>query len=127
MADQVLSAPVGATAMGIPPRIQRYAAHAPDAGFAPPSVDRVLSSPGRPLEPALRKDMEERFGRDFSGVQTHRGSVAEQSTRDMNALAYTVGHSIVFGAGQFSPETREGRKLLAHELTHVVQQTGVGA
>ena len=66
--------------------------------------------------------MEQRFGHDFSQVRVHSGGAAEQSARDVNANAYTVGHNIVFGAGQFAPETHEGRRLLAHELTHVAQQ-----
>ncbi|UUZ68711.1 DUF4157 domain-containing protein [Polaromonas sp. P2-4] len=67
--------------------------------------------------------MEQRFGHDFSRVRVHTGGVAEQSTREVNANAYTVGHNVVFGAGQFSPGTNYGRRLLAHELTHVVQQS----
>jgi hypothetical protein len=57
----------------------------------------------------------------------HLGPAAEQSAREVNARAYTVGQSLVFGANEFHPETRQGRRLLAHELTHVVQQTGVPA
>jgi len=68
--------------------------------------------------------MEQRFGHDFSRVRVHAGGAAEQSARDVNANAYTVGHNIVFGSGRFSPGTNEGRRLLAHELTHVVQQAG---
>ena len=66
--------------------------------------------------------MEQRFGHDFSRVRVHSDTVASQSADQMNALAYTVGRNIVFGAGRFAPETQEGRRLLAHELTHVVQQ-----
>ncbi|SFL96896.1 Outer membrane protein OmpA [Nitrosomonas nitrosa] len=91
--------------------------------IASDSVDQALSSSGRPLEPALRQDMEQRFGYDFSQVQVHSDVAASQSAREVNAKAYTVGHDIVFGAGQFSPGTQEGRRLLAHELTHVVQQS----
>lgn len=91
---------------------------------APASVDRALASPGRSLEPALRQDMEQRFGHDFSRVRVHTGALAEQSAQDVMARAYTVGHDIVFGAGGFAPGTQEGRRLIAHELTHVVQQSG---
>ena len=69
--------------------------------------------------------MGQRFGHDFSRVRVHSGGAAEQSARDVNANAYTVGHNIVFGAGRFAPGTHEGRRLIAHELTHVVQQSGV--
>lgn len=124
VADQVTAVPAHSTVSGIPPRIQRYAGRATeDTGTAPASVDRILASPGRRLEPVLRADMEQRFGYDFSGVRVHSGDAAERSARDINAHAYTVGHNIVFGTGQFVPGTREGRWLLAHELTHVVQQT----
>ncbi|HEX2996107.1 MAG TPA: DUF4157 domain-containing protein [Anaerolineales bacterium] len=61
----------------------------------------------------------------FSQVRVHTDSIAEKSAQDINAHAYTVGHNIVFGAGGFAPGSHEGRKLIAHELTHVVQQTGV--
>jgi hypothetical protein len=71
--------------------------------------------------------MEQRFGHDFSRVRVHSGPYAEQSAKDVNAHAYTVGHSIAFDVGRFAPETREGRRLLAHELTHVVQQSGAHA
>jgi hypothetical protein len=81
-----------------------------------------LANPGMPLEPALRQDMEQRFGYDFSNVRVHSGSSAEKSAQDVNANAYTVGNNIVFGAGRFASGTQQGRRLLAHELTHVVQQ-----
>jgi len=70
--------------------------------------------------------MEQRFGHDFSRVRVHSGGAAEQSARDVNANAYTVNHNIVFGVGRFAPQTNDGRLLLAHELTHVVQQSGNG-
>ena len=95
-----------------------------EAVTAPASVQHALVSSGDPLEPALRREMEQRFDHDFSGVRVHRGATAEQSACDVNARAYTVGNNMVFGAGEFSPGTREGRRLLAHELTHVVQQSG---
>jgi hypothetical protein len=86
-------------------------------------VERALASSGRPLEPVLRQDMEERFGHDFSRVRVHSGSDAEQSAREVNASAYTLGQNIVFGAGRFAPTTSKGQWLLAHELTHVMQQS----
>jgi hypothetical protein len=96
-------------------------------GTAPASVDRVLSSPGRPLEPALQQDMGQRFNHDFSRVRVHTDGLAERSARDVNARAYTVKHNIVFGEGQFMPRTHWGQRLLAHELTHVLQQGGSNA
>jgi hypothetical protein len=94
---------------------------------APPIVLDVLRSPGQPLDPTTRAFMEPRFGHDFSRVRVHSDAAAEQSARGMNARAYTVGHNIVFNAGQFAPGTHEGQRLLAHELTHVVQQSGGAA
>lgn len=66
--------------------------------------------------------MEQRFGHDFASVRVHTGSAAAQSAQDVNARAYTVGNDIVFGTNQFAPGSLEGRRLLAHELTHVAQQ-----
>ena len=127
IADQVMAAPAHSAVSGAPPRIQRFTGQANrQTDTAPASVDHVLASSGRPLDPALRQDMEQRFGHDFSQVRVHSGAAAEQSARDVNAHAYTVGHNIVFGAGRFAPGTHEGRRLLAHELTHVVQQEAHG-
>lgn len=124
IADRVLADGAHPAVGGEPPRIQRYAGQGigqPDT--APASVDRVLASPGRPLNTALRRDMEVRFGHDFSRVRVHSDAAAARSARDVSAHAYTVGNNIVFGASQFAPATPAGRRLLAHELTHVVQQS----
>jgi hypothetical protein len=124
VADQVLAAPKNTATTKAPLKIQRFAGQATgQTGTAPSSVDRVLTSPGRPLESSLRQDMEQRFGHDLSQVRVHTGPAAEQSAREVNARAYTVGHSIVFGGGQYTPQTREGLRLIAHELTHVLQQS----
>ena len=88
----------------------------------PPLVHEVLRSPGQHLDPATRAFMETRFGHDFSRVRVHSGEAAEKSAREIKAHAYTLGNDIVFGGGRFAPETHEGRMLIAHELTHVVQQ-----
>lgn len=93
---------------------------------APPVVGEVLRSPGRPLEPTTRRFMEGRFGRGFGGVRVHTDSRAAASARAVNARAYTVGSDVVFGANEYAPGTTSGRRLLAHELTHVIQQ-GHGA
>gem|GEM_PF-6745389 len=89
---------------------------------APPIVQEVLHSSGRPLDKATRAFMEPRFGYDFSHVRVHTDALAERSTRNVNALAYVVGRDIVFGAGQYAPHINAGRHLLAHELAHVMQQ-----
>ena len=125
IADQVLASSAHPAVSGASPLLQRFSGQSNrQMDTAPASVDQVLASPGRPLEPALRQDMEQRFGHDFSQVRVHSGAAAEQSARDVNANAYTVGHNMVFGAGRFTPGTYEGRRLIAHELTHVVQQSG---
>ena len=125
VADQVLAAPAHSTVSAAIPSIQRFMGQATgNLDAAPPSVDQVLSGSGKPLDSALQQSMEQRFGHDFSQVRVHTGLAAEQSARDVNAHAYTVGHNIVFGADQFVPGSHEGQRLLAHELTHVVQQSG---
>lgn len=124
VADRVLAAPANPAIVSAPLRIQRFTGQSNgQIDTAPPSIDQALASPGRPMEPALRQDMEQRFGHDFSQVRVHSESAAEQSARDLNAHAYTVGHDIIFDSGKFAPGTHEGRRLLAHELTHVVQQS----
>jgi hypothetical protein len=89
-------------------------------------VLQTKESPGQPLDSATRAFMETRFGHDFSGVRVHTDSKAAESTRAVNALAYTVGMDVMFGEGQHAPDTGVGRRLIAHELTHVVQQSHGG-
>jgi hypothetical protein len=88
----------------------------------PPIVNDVLASPGHPLDASTRGYMETRFGRDFSDVRLHSDPTAVESARAVNARAYTVGNDIVFGSGQYSFGSGSGRELLAHELTHSLQQ-----
>ncbi len=90
-------------------------------------IERALRSPGRPLDPATRAYFEPRFGQEFSNVRVHSDAAAGESARQLNALAYTVGSDVVFGSGGYSPGTEVGRHLLAHELTHVVQQSAATA
>lgn len=110
-----------------PGLVQRKPASMTAGHFAPPIVHDVLRSPGYPLDDATRAFFEPRFGHDLSKVRVHSGAAAEQSASDVNARAYTVGHNIVFGPGRFAPQTREGQRLLAHELAHVTQQRGLDA
>jgi hypothetical protein len=126
IADQVMATPAHPAVSGAPPRIQRFEGQPTgQMDAAPASVDHALASPGRLLDPALRQDMEHRFGHAFSRLRVHSGAAAEQSAQDVKANAYTVRQNIVFGPGRFAPHTHEGRRLIAHELTHVVQQSGV--
>jgi hypothetical protein len=86
-------------------------------------ADDVLNAPGQPLDARTRAFMERRFGHDFGTVRVHAGAAAAASAANTQAEAYTVGRDIVFGAGFYAPESRAGRELIAHELTHVVQQS----
>jgi uncharacterized protein DUF4157 len=88
------------------------------------SAERLARLPSSPLAPDLRTMMEARFGRDFGGVRLHTGKFAEVSAGAIGARAYTCGAHIVFGRGCYDPDTREGLWLLAHELCHVIQQSG---
>ncbi len=90
---------------------------------APPIVHEVLRSPGEPLGVATRAFMEPRFGRDFSYVRVHTDRLAAGSAAALGANAYTVGHHVAFREGVFSPASEAGRRLLAHELAHTVQQS----
>ncbi len=111
--------------MAVPPQ--------PSLAPARPSVDRGLTQPppivlaalqtsGEPLDTATRGVMASYFGHDFSQVRIHADATAARSAQAINALAYTVGSDVVFGPQQYSPGTAAGRRLLAHELTHVLQQ-----
>jgi Domain of unknown function (DUF4157) len=79
---------------------------------------------GQLLEPDIRAFMESRFGKDFSSVRVHTDARATQTAQQLNAVAYTVGRDIFFAAGQYRPQSQGGKGLLAHELTHVLQQCG---
>jgi hypothetical protein len=91
-----------------------------DHGESP--VRSVLGSSGAPLDRTTRHDMETSLGHDFGDVQIHTGSDASASAKSIQAKAYTSGNHIVFDEGRYQPETPDGRRTLAHELTHVVQQ-----
>lgn len=84
----------------------------------------ALRGQGEPLPEEVLTDMQARFGRDFSAVRIHTGSEAAALCAEVEARAFTVGSDIFFASGQYAPHTEVGRELLAHELTHVVQQTG---
>jgi hypothetical protein len=83
-----------------------------------------LSSGGHPLSDEVCNFYEPRFGYDFSSIRIHDNSQAHQSSASINALAYTQGNHIVFGKGQYQPDTKQGKQLLAHELVHTIQQKG---
>jgi hypothetical protein len=87
-----------------------------------PVLDVVSSGGGQPLEEPVRTDMEGRLGHSFSDVRVHTGDAAHDSATSVNAHAYTVGSNIVFQREKYDPGSDAGRTMLAHELTHVVQQ-----
>ncbi len=89
---------------------------------APGMVNDALRSPGEPLDAPTRAFFEPRFGRDFSEVRIHADDRAARSAQSIGASAYAAGSHIVFGSGQYAPSSSGGRRMLAHELTHIVQQ-----
>ena len=103
--------------------IQRKADSSAPVTTGSADVDSVLRSSGRPLDPSTRREMESRIGFDFSSVRLHTDARAANSAQLLSAHAYTVESNVVFAPGRYAPQTGEGRRLLAHELTHVVQQT----
>ena len=111
--------------------LNRFKIH-PDAGGASRQAGIVpavgvpgsLGFSGQPMDAVTRSFMEARFGVDFGHVRVHTDGRAAESARAADALAYTVGPNVVFADSQFAPDTAVGQRLLAHELTHVVQQTG---
>ncbi len=102
--------------------IQRAGSAAPVGEIDVSAAVRATEGSGAPLPSDVRSFFEPRFGHDFSGVRIHTGDEAARAARGTQARAYTIGRDIVFGAHQYAPGTGEGRRLLAHELTHVVQQ-----
>ncbi|MBD2520091.1 DUF4157 domain-containing protein [Nostoc sp. FACHB-973] len=103
--------------------LQRQQKNQEDVSEVPPIVHEVLRSPGQPLDSHTRAFMESRFGHNFSQVRVHTDVKAAESAQAVNALAYTVGQDVVFGAGQYAPGITAGKKLLAHELVHTLQQS----
>ena len=127
VAEQVTHGTAPADIAPSPLRIQRLPRQTGGDSDVPASVEHALAQPGQSLSPSVQHEMESSFGHDFSRVRVHYDPQAMRSASDVSARAYTVGHDIVFGAGQFAPTTLHGRRLLAHELTHVVQQSAAHA
>jgi hypothetical protein len=137
VAAQVMQPPGGGAAVSAPggahppaPAIQTLAAApeaGPQGGAAGPAVESRLAARrggGNPLPADTRAFMESRFDADFGGVRLHTGGEPARLSRQLNAQAFTYGSDIYLGAGQYNPRSSNGQRLLAHELTHVVQQTG---
>lgn len=102
--------------------LQRKASSVLETPAVPSIVHEVLRASGEQLNAATRASFEPQFGQDFTKVRVHSDAKAAQSARAVNALAYTVGRDIVFGEAQYAPWSTRGQRLIAHELTHVVQQ-----
>ena len=99
-----------------------------EADVAPevePAIERARGG-GQGLDHGVRRQMESAFGSDFSGVRVHTGAEAHELNRAVSAVAFTTGQDIFFRDGAYNPSNPEGKELLAHELTHVVQQGGQG-
>jgi len=129
LAEEVMRGPSHAAPHAVTTGLQRRAVtpvgpNASGTAPAPPSVEQALDSPGRPLDAQTRAFMESRFGHDFGRVRVHADERADESARAVEASAYTVGDHLVFAAGRYAPHTHEGRRLIAHELAHVLQQGG---
>jgi hypothetical protein len=121
MSDSVITSLAGATAKAGTLQRKRTGT-SPASGAAPPIVQEVLRSPGQRLDPVARAFFEPRFGCDLDRVRVYTDARAVESARSVNADAYTAGPNIVFSLGRYAPGTTAGRKLLAHELAHVLQQ-----
>lgn len=123
-----VSAPQSTLPLSAPQTSRRVQSHAVDAtGTA--AEDRELiprDSSGHPLDAQTRVFMESRFGADFGQVRVHADAPAAESTKALDADAYTTGQDIYFAATRYTPTSGEGRQLLAHELTHVIQQRDAG-
>jgi lysozyme family protein len=127
LADQVVSAaPAGITSgREEEGKLQRQAKPNPTSPATPAAYSQITAfqGGGQPLPPAIRAFFEPRFGADFSQVRVHTGHQAAEAARLLQARAFTAGNDIVFGANEYAPNgTSAGQRLLAHELTHVIQQ-----
>jgi hypothetical protein len=118
--------PACRTAPGVHTHVQttHMETNGPAEAGVRPIVHEALRSPGQPLDTATRTFMEPRFGHDFSQVRIHADTRADQASRDIHARAFTFGRDIVFRQGEYDPGSDKGRRLLAHELTHTLQQNG---
>ena len=106
--------------------LRRYGGVVGRANGPPKLIDAVLRAAGEPLDVLTRSTFEQGFGRAFADVRVHTDVAAAASARAVGAVAYTVGKHVVFGTGRYAPRTHAGRRLLGHELTHVVQQRASG-
>jgi len=128
VAEQVLRMPQPGASVetsDAAPRISRLSESGQASSEASAAVHDTLRESGQSLDTATRAYFEPRFGRSFDDVRVHTGAAAADSAYALGAKAYTVGRHMAFSAGQYAPETAVGKRLLAHELAHVVQQRGI--
>jgi hypothetical protein len=125
VAEQVLRMPSASTntSTDAAPQVSRMASSTESSRSATPAVHDTLSASGQPLDATTRQFFEPRFGHDFSHVRVHADTQAAASAQSVDARAYTVGSKVVFNTGEYAPHSPSGQRLLAHELTHVVQQS----
>ena len=123
MAHQVMNGKPTFPASTVALTLQRLPSATTSLTQAPAGVQKALATPGMPLDRRTRSFFEPRFGRDFSSVRVHADDAAHRSAQSLDAQAYAVGHHVVFSRGKYSPRDESGRRLLAHELAHVVQQS----
>jgi hypothetical protein len=123
-APETVNSPMEENSMHFGRQLQTKKSGSKPSQVTPAAVGDVINSAtGRSLDPGTRSFMEPRFNRDFSNVRIHDDRKAAESARSLDALAYTVGNNIVFDSGRYDPHSDSGKRLLAHELTHVTQQS----
>ncbi len=119
-----LAANVGNQAFGV---LAREGAGIMPDGTAHPDVTAAIArrrGSGMPLDEQTRASFEKSLGHEFGHVRVHTGNEPDAMARSVDARAFTLGHDVYFAAGEFQPASSEGRRLLGHELAHVVQQEG---
>lgn len=126
-ADLLAAQVTGATAPNVQAPNRYSEASPPRAETAHTTIGGILGSPGQPIDAPTRAFMERGFGHSFAEVRVHTGVSAAEAASALDARAFTVGADVVFGAGEYQPQAQAGRTLLAHELTHVLQQRGSGS
>ena len=122
-AERVARRVIAMPAAAATPQARRFANAMPAAATSSvPAALGLGASAGQPLPRSVRRDMEPRFGADFSAVRVHTGDSAARASRRLNAAAFTVGREVFFGRERFQPGSQGGRTLIAHELAHTIQQ-----
>ena len=128
VATRIMGSPAAGKMLEQSNREKRSEPLGPDSSSnAPGIVEQVLHSVGRPLDPATRAFFEPRLGQDLGHIRVHTNQEASDSAHSIHALAYTSGRDIAFARDRYSPHTDEGKRLLAHELVHTVQQRARGS